>query len=341
MAPGPSCSGTDHAPPARGGGAPASTTERLSARRELAVPARSAGRLCGRYRQDRRHDRWQGAAGKSRFGRPRRKRIASTSTRPFRSTRRRTATWSPARRSAGWQRRSSREFRNACRLFAPLYRQVTLSALHAAMRRQPDGADRELPYADVRAAWRDYLAHDNHGRPFVLIGHSQGSALLKRLLAEEIDGKPVQRRLLSAILPGTAVLVPKGKECGRRSEGGAAVPVGPADRLRRDLGELPRHGGAARERTVRQDRRPPVSKPAAPIRRGWPAVRPGSIPFSAFPGGAAASRNSSPRWRAGRPMAFRCGPGSCGCPACYRPSALRAADFPICRFTSMPGPHGT
>lgn len=119
------------------------------------------------------------------------------------------------------------EFRNACRPFAPIYRQVTLNALHAAMRGQPDGADRELPYADVRAAWRDYLAHDNHGRPFVLIGHSQGSALLKRLLAEEIDGKPVQRRLLSAILPGTAVLVPKGKELGGDLK---AVPLCRSDR---------------------------------------------------------------------------------------------------------------
>ena len=65
MAPGPSCSGTDHAPPARGGGAPAGTAERLSARRELAVPARSAGCLCGRYRQDHRHGRWQGEPGKA------------------------------------------------------------------------------------------------------------------------------------------------------------------------------------------------------------------------------------------------------------------------------------
>ena len=119
------------------------------------------------------------------------------------------------------------EFRKACRLFAPLYRQVTLTALHAAMRHEPDGADRELPYADVRRAWRDYLANDNHGRPFVLIGHSQGSALLKRLLTEEIDGKPVQRRLLSAILPGTAVLVAKGKELGGDLK---AVPLCRSDR---------------------------------------------------------------------------------------------------------------
>lgn len=109
-------------------------------------------------------------------------------------------------------------FRSVCRTFAPIYRQVTLTALRAGMGAKPPtlapGADWDMAYADVRAAWRDYLAHDNKGRPFVLIGHSQGSMMLKRLVAEEIDGKPMQARLLSAILPGVAVLVPKGKDIG-------------------------------------------------------------------------------------------------------------------------------
>jgi hypothetical protein len=109
-------------------------------------------------------------------------------------------------------------FRTACRTYAPIYRQVTLTALRAGMSDHPPtlapGADWELAYADVRAAWHDYLAHDNKGRPFVLIGHSQGSLMLKRLVAEEIDGKPEQAQLLSAILPGTAVLVPKGGDVG-------------------------------------------------------------------------------------------------------------------------------
>ena len=105
-------------------------------------------------------------------------------------------------------------FRQACRVYAPLYRQVTLAALHAIMRGQPDPSDHDLAYDDVRAAWREYLAHDNHGRPFVLIGHSQGSMMLKRLIAEEIDGKPVEKRMLSAILPGTTVEVPRGKDVG-------------------------------------------------------------------------------------------------------------------------------
>ena len=100
-------------------------------------------------------------------------------------------------------------FAQVCRTFAPVYRQVTLTALHAG---RIALADWGLAYRDVRAAFTDYLARDNAGRPFVLIGHSQGSLLLKRLVAEEIDGKPLSRRLLSAILPGTTVLVPMGRD---------------------------------------------------------------------------------------------------------------------------------
>ena len=105
-------------------------------------------------------------------------------------------------------------FAAVCRLYAPVYRQVTLTGLRAMLGGKAVNIDRELPYADVRAAWRDYLARDNRGRPFVLVGHSQGSLLLKRLIAEEIDGKPIAARMLSAILPGTAVAVPEGKIVG-------------------------------------------------------------------------------------------------------------------------------
>ncbi|WP_010216331.1 DUF3089 domain-containing protein [Sphingomonas sp. PAMC 26621] len=105
-------------------------------------------------------------------------------------------------------------FRSVCRTFAPLYRQVTLTALRKGLGGGGIPGDFNLAYGDVRAAWKQYLAHDNRGRPFVLVGHSQGSLLLKRLVEEEIDGKPVQRRMLSAILPGTAVLVPTGRDVG-------------------------------------------------------------------------------------------------------------------------------
>lgn len=105
-------------------------------------------------------------------------------------------------------------FRQHCRVFAPLYRQVTLNALRGAMTGAPLTADREMAYSDVKAAWNAYLARDNKARGVVLIGHSQGSGVLKRLIAEEIEGKPVQRRLISAMLLGTNVAVPAGQDVG-------------------------------------------------------------------------------------------------------------------------------
>jgi hypothetical protein len=74
--------------------------------------------------------------------------------------------------------------------------------------------DRALAYNDVVDAWKYYLEHDNQGRGVVLIGHSQGSGVLTQLIRNEIDGKPDQERIVSALLIGTNVAVPKGKDVG-------------------------------------------------------------------------------------------------------------------------------
>ena len=105
-------------------------------------------------------------------------------------------------------------FGTVCRTFAPLYRQSTLSWLRSNMTGNPIPMDPELRYNDVRDAWRQYMAAENKGRPFVLVGHSQGSGLLKRLIAEEIEEKPAAAKMLSAMLAGTNVAVPKGKDQG-------------------------------------------------------------------------------------------------------------------------------
>jgi hypothetical protein len=97
-----------------------------------------------------------------------------------------------------------------CRLYAPLYRQITVAVLEGKAK----GADFQMPYQDVLAAWNHYLAHDNQGRGFVLVGHSQGSNILRRLIAEQIDGKPVERRMVSAIIPGAEIAVPDGADVG-------------------------------------------------------------------------------------------------------------------------------
>src|SRR5262249_12966208 len=45
-------------------------------------------------------------------------------------------------------------------------------------------------------------------------GHSQGSSVLIQLIKNEIDGKPVQDRIVSALLLGMNVAVPIGKDVG-------------------------------------------------------------------------------------------------------------------------------
>jgi hypothetical protein len=105
-------------------------------------------------------------------------------------------------------------FASQCRPFAPLYRQATLTALRANAAGTTVAVDRALGYNDVLDAWNHYLKHDNNGRGVVLIGHSQGSGVLTQLLRNEIDGKPVQSQIVSALLLGTNVAVPKGKDVG-------------------------------------------------------------------------------------------------------------------------------
>jgi hypothetical protein len=106
-------------------------------------------------------------------------------------------------------------FGSQCRQFAPMYRQVTLAGLRTTMAGggRPT-LEQGLGYDDVLAAWNHYLKNDNNGRGVVLVGHSQGSYILIRLIAEEIDGKPIQSRLISALLMGTTVPVAKGKDVG-------------------------------------------------------------------------------------------------------------------------------
>jgi hypothetical protein len=101
-------------------------------------------------------------------------------------------------------------FSQVCRVWAPMYRQVTIASLFTA---NPNAGT--IAYDSVLSAWKDYLAHDNDGRPVVFIGHSQGSAMLIQLLAKQIDPNPkLLARTLLAILPGGNVTVPIGKTVG-------------------------------------------------------------------------------------------------------------------------------
>ena len=104
---------------------------------------------------------------------------------------------------------------SVCRVFAPVYRQITLTALTARLGGVEVPTDPAMAYGDVVDAWKHYLANDNQGRGVILIGHSQGASHLTALVREEIDPDPEQRALLvSAILLGTSVQVPVGADVG-------------------------------------------------------------------------------------------------------------------------------
>jgi hypothetical protein len=104
-------------------------------------------------------------------------------------------------------------FSQVCRVWAPMYRQATVSSLLDGAAVQPAVGD--VAYGSLLAGWQDYLAHYNQGRPFIFIGHSQGAAMLIRLISTQIDPNPVlRRRLVSAIMAGGNVTVPAGKLVG-------------------------------------------------------------------------------------------------------------------------------
>jgi len=100
-----------------------------------------------------------------------------------------------------------------CRVFAPMYRQVTLQALFSPGSITPEAA--QIAYGDVLAAWKSYLRNYNNGRGVVLIGHSQGTFVLRELIHQAIDPKKkVRSKVVSAILLGGNVTVASGRNVG-------------------------------------------------------------------------------------------------------------------------------
>lgn len=119
-------------------------------------------------------------------------------------------------------------FSSVCRVVAPLYRQISATGGLLAARTA------RTAYADVRAAWRAYLARVPRTRGVVLIGHSQGTLMLRRLIREEIEPRPVlRRRLVGALLLGGNVTTRAGRTtggdfrhvplCTRRAQAGCVV----------------------------------------------------------------------------------------------------------------------
>ena len=104
------------------------------------------------------------------------------------------------------------QFSRNCRMFAPIYPQFTVPAILNGQINEETAAK---AYNGVKAAWNEYLRKYNRGRGIVLIGHSQGTGHLGQLIEDTFDKKPkLRKRLVSGVLIGGNVYVPKGKLVG-------------------------------------------------------------------------------------------------------------------------------
>ena len=104
-------------------------------------------------------------------------------------------------------------FSQVCRVYAPMYPQLTLAAIADPSKIGYSSAI--TAYASVAASFHNYLANYNHGRGIVFIGHSQGAMMLTALLKYEVDpDAALRRQLVSALLLGGNIAVPVGKSVG-------------------------------------------------------------------------------------------------------------------------------
>ena len=93
-------------------------------------------------------------------------------------------------------------FTSAGPVWSPRYRQATIGAFFTD---RPDAQQAlDLAYRDIESAFAVFTARNPRG-PIVLVGHSQGALLLRRLLRDHVAGTPLAPRIAAAYLAGWPV----------------------------------------------------------------------------------------------------------------------------------------
>jgi len=96
--------------------------------------------------------------------------------------------------------RQATVFETVGNIYAPYYRQDNLSPTNRLK------VIAGIPTLDAVAAFDYYIKNFNHGRPFILAGHSQGANVLRNLLAEYMKDHPdVYARMIAAYVIGFPV----------------------------------------------------------------------------------------------------------------------------------------
>ncbi|TXS92021.1 DUF3089 domain-containing protein [Parahaliea maris] len=102
--------------------------------------------------------------------------------------------------------RQASVFNACCQVYAPRYRQASMLGVRSSGPGREGENAYDLAYTDILRAFDDYIEHRNHGRPFILAGHSQGGLMVYRLLRDRIDSRPLQARLVAAYAIGVDLM---------------------------------------------------------------------------------------------------------------------------------------
>lgn len=101
--------------------------------------------------------------------------------------------------------RTATAFSPLANIYAPYYRQATIQIVSMPYEKQEPIVGGE-PTTDALSAFDYYIKHLNHGRPFILAGHSQGSHIMINLMADYMKKNPeVYKRMIAAYVPGYSI----------------------------------------------------------------------------------------------------------------------------------------
>ena len=96
-------------------------------------------------------------------------------------------------------------FNGVGEIWAPRYRQATMGAF---LTTEEDAAKaQDFAYRDVERAFGAFITQIGASRPILLVGHSQGSLHLIRLIHEHIAGQPIAKRIVAAYLVGWPISI--------------------------------------------------------------------------------------------------------------------------------------
>jgi len=102
--------------------------------------------------------------------------------------------------------RQATAFRTVANIYAPYYRQADAASRAKMPQKEQVKVVAGAPTVDGIAAFKHFIKHFDHGRPFILVGHSLGSNVMANLLAQYMGSHPrVYERMIAAYVVGYSI----------------------------------------------------------------------------------------------------------------------------------------